>query len=32
MKDYDMQPPSFMLGAVKTGNDVVLNFDLVLNQ
>ena len=32
MKEYDMQPPSFMLGAVKTGNDVVLNFDLVLNQ
>jgi len=32
MKDYDMQPPSFMLGAVKTGNDVILNFDLVLNQ
>lgn len=32
MKDYDMSPPSFMLGAVKTGNDVVLSFDLVLNQ
>jgi polyisoprenoid-binding protein YceI len=32
MKEYDMQPPSFMLGAVKTGNDVVLSFDLVLNQ
>lgn len=32
MKDYDMKPPSFMLGAVKTGNDVVLSFDLVLNQ
>lgn len=32
MKDYDMSPPSFMLGAVKTGNDVVLAFDVVLNQ
>ena len=32
MKDYDMSPPSFMLGAVKTGNDVVLNYDVVLNQ
>ncbi|MBL0026414.1 MAG: YceI family protein [Saprospiraceae bacterium] len=32
MKDYDMSPPSFMLGAVKTGNDVVLNFEVVLNQ
>lgn len=32
MKEFDMQPPSFMLGAVKTGNDVVVSFDLVLNQ
>lgn len=32
MKDYGMEPPSFMLGAVKTGNDVVLNFDVVLNR
>lgn len=32
MKDYGMEPPSFMLGAVKTGNDVVLNFDAVLNR
>lgn len=32
MKEYDMSPPSFMLGAVKTGNDVVLAFDVVLNQ
>lgn len=24
MKDYNMKPPSFMMGAVKTGNDVVL--------
>lgn len=32
MKDFGMEPPSFMLGAVKTGNDVVLNFDAVLNR
>jgi polyisoprenoid-binding protein YceI len=32
MKDYGVEPPSFMLGAVKTGNDVVLNFDAVLNR
>ncbi|MBK9734005.1 MAG: YceI family protein [Saprospiraceae bacterium] len=32
MKEYGMDPPSFMLGAVKTGNDVVLHYDLVLNQ
>ncbi len=32
MKEYDMSPPSFMLGAVKTGNDVVLAFDVVLNK
>ncbi|MBK8348048.1 MAG: YceI family protein [Saprospiraceae bacterium] len=32
MKDYGMEPPSFMLGAVTTGNDVVLSFDVVLNQ
>lgn len=32
MKDYDVDPPSFMLGAVKTGNEVVLNFDFILNQ
>jgi polyisoprenoid-binding protein YceI len=32
MKDYGMEPPSFMLGAVKTGNDVVLAFDVTLNQ
>jgi hypothetical protein len=31
MKEYGMEPPSFMLGAVKTGNDVVLSYDVVLN-
>lgn len=32
MMDYGVEAPSFMLGAVKTGNDVVLNFDAVLNR
>lgn len=32
MKDFQITPPSFMLGAVKTGNDVVLNFTLVLKR
>lgn len=32
MKDYGMEPPSFMLGAVKTGNDVNIHFDVVLNK
>ncbi len=32
MTDYDMKPPSFMLGTVKTGNDVVLKFNLTLGQ
>lgn len=32
MKDYGMEPPSFMLGAVKTGNDVTIHFDVVLNK
>jgi polyisoprenoid-binding protein YceI len=28
MKDYGVKPPSFMMGAVKTGNEIVLNFSL----
>ncbi len=32
MKDFNMQPPSFMLGAVKTGNDVTLKFNLTLKK
>ncbi|MBK8699667.1 MAG: YceI family protein [Saprospiraceae bacterium] len=32
MKEYDMNPPSFMLGAVKTGNDVVLKFNFTANK
>lgn len=30
MKDYDVTPPSFMMGAVKTGNDVSLSFNLIV--
>ncbi len=30
MKDFNMSPPTFMLGAVKTGNEVTLQFDLTL--
>ena len=30
MKEYDMVPPSFMMGTVKTGNDVVLKFNFNL--
>jgi len=29
MTDYNVKPPSFMLGAMKTGNAITLNFTLV---
>ncbi len=32
MKDFNMEPPTFMLGTIKTGNDVVLKFTLVLKK
>jgi len=32
MKEYGMEPPSFMMGTIKTGNDVTLSFDLNLNK
>jgi polyisoprenoid-binding protein YceI len=32
MKDYGMTPPSFMMGTIKTGNDVTLKFDLKLTK
>ncbi len=32
MKDYNMTPPSFMMGTIKTGNDVTLKFDLKLTK
>lgn len=30
MKDYSVVPPTFMMGTVKTGNDITLKFDLQL--
>jgi hypothetical protein len=32
MKEFSMVPPTFMLGTIKTGNDVTLKFDLNLNK
>ncbi len=32
MKDFNMAPPTFMFGTVKTGNDIVLKFNLVLKK
>jgi len=32
MKDYRIDPPTFMLGTIKTGNDVVLYFHLTLKK
>lgn len=32
MTDYGMAPPSFMMGAVKTGDAIELGFDLVIHQ
>lgn len=29
MTDYQVKPPSFMLGAMKTGNDITLDFTMV---
>ncbi|MBL7761691.1 MAG: YceI family protein [Sediminibacterium sp.] len=31
MKEFGMEPPSFMMGTIKTGNDVTLKFDLKLS-
>lgn len=30
MKEFAMEPPSFMMGTIKTGNDVTLNFEFKL--
>ncbi len=30
MKDFNIAPPSFMLGTIKTGNDITLKFDVTL--
>ncbi len=32
MKEFGMEPPTFMMGTIKTGNDVTLKFDLKLNK
>ncbi|HVU58486.1 MAG TPA: YceI family protein [Puia sp.] len=32
MKDFNMQPPTFMMGAIKTGNDITLAFNLTLKR
>lgn len=32
MKNFSMSPPTFMMGAVKTGNDVTLTFDLTFKK
>lgn len=32
MTDYNIKPPSFMLGAMKTGNDITLDFTLVFKE
>ena len=32
MKDFSMKPPSFMMGTVKTGNDVTIKFSLILKK
>jgi polyisoprenoid-binding protein YceI len=31
MKDYDMEPPSAMFGQIVTGEEVTINFELVLD-
>lgn len=32
MKDYGVEPPSFMFGAVKTGNEITIKVDLSLKK
>jgi hypothetical protein len=32
MKDFKIDPPTFMMGTIKTGNDIVLKFDLTLRK
>lgn len=32
MKDFNVEPPTFMFGTIKTGNDVTLKFSLNLKQ
>jgi polyisoprenoid-binding protein YceI len=30
MRDYNVEPPSFMFGSVTTGNEITISFDVVL--
>ncbi len=32
MKDFSINPPTFMLGTIKTGNDITLSFNLTLKR
>ena len=32
MSDYKIEPPTFMFGAVKTGNDIVLKYSLTIRK
>ena len=32
MTDYNVEPPSIMFGAIKTGNDIVVKFSLLLKE
>jgi hypothetical protein len=32
MKEFNMEPPTFMLGTIKTGNDVTVQFNLTLRK
>lgn len=32
MSDFKMDPPTFMMGTIKTGNDVTFKFDLTLSR
>jgi len=32
MKDFSIDPPTFMLGTIKTGNDITLSFTLTLTK
>ena len=32
MKDYSIDPPSFMMGAMKTGNDVTVYYELTFHE
>lgn len=32
MKEFNMEPPTFMMGTIKTGNDVTVQFNLTLRK